>query len=76
MVLTYPQWQEPLAAAIVEFNPQQLRDKLKTAEEAISKRIEELALEQGDQRGLAFERKALAAQVAALQNLFKQVGAN
>jgi len=55
MALKYPQWQEPLAAAIVEFNPQQLPDKLKTAEEAISKRIEELALEQGDQR----ERLAL-----------------
>jgi len=24
MALKYPQWQEPLAAAILEFNPQQL----------------------------------------------------
>jgi len=55
MELKYPQWQEPLAAAILEFNPQQLHEKVQMAEDAISKRIEELAFEQGDQR----ERLAL-----------------
>ena len=55
MDLKYPQWQEPLAEAILEFDPQQVREKVQRAEEAISKRIEELALEQGDQR----ERLAL-----------------
>ena len=33
-------------------------------------------IKQGDQRRFAFEREALAAEVAALQNLFEQVGAN
>lgn len=41
--LEYPGWQEPLAAAILEFNPQQLCGKLQKAEEAITNRIQELA---------------------------------
>ena len=45
MDLTYPQWQEPLAAAILEFNPQQLREKIREAEEAIARRIDELAFD-------------------------------
>jgi len=67
MALKYPQWQEPLAAAIVEFNPQQLPGKVQRAEEAIVKRIEELALEQGDQR----ERLALSDGLFVLQNVKK-----
>jgi len=39
MDLKYPQWQ---------VNPQHLREKVQRAEEAIAKRIEELALEQGE----------------------------
>jgi len=50
MGLKYPQWQKPLAEAILEFNPQHLREKVQRAEEAIAKRVEELALERGDQR--------------------------
>lgn len=42
MNLDYPTWQEPLAAAILEFNPQQLPEKLQRAEGAIAKRLEEL----------------------------------
>ena len=42
MQLEYPQWQEPLAAAILEFNPRILSAKLQTAEEVISTRIKEL----------------------------------
>jgi hypothetical protein len=48
MDLKYPQWQQSLAEAILEFNPQHLREKVQRAEEAIAKRIEELALEQGE----------------------------
>ena len=44
MDLEYPQWQEPVAAAILEFSPQQLREKLKCAEEAIDSRIQDLRL--------------------------------
>jgi hypothetical protein len=45
--LDYPTWQKPLAAAILEFNPQQLPDKLQRAEEAIATRLEELRLAGG-----------------------------
>jgi len=55
MVLTYPQWQEPLAAAILEFNPQQLREKIREAEEAIARRIDELAFDPRNEH----ERRAL-----------------
>lgn len=48
----YPKWQEPLAEAILEFNPQQLRRKAKRAEEAIGSRFQELAFEKGNQEEL------------------------
>ena len=67
MALKYPQWQEPLAAAVLEFNPQQLPGKVQRAEEAISKRIDELAFEQGDQR----ERLALFDGLSILQSVKK-----
>lgn len=44
--LKYPRWQEPLAAAILEFDPQQLPAKLQRAEQAIGSRLQELAIEQ------------------------------
>jgi hypothetical protein len=44
--LKYPQWQEPLAAAILEFDAQQLPGKLQRAEDAIAKRFQELTSEQ------------------------------
>ena len=43
MDLKYPQWQEPLAEAICEFDPEHLRQKVQRAEEAIVRRIDELA---------------------------------
>ena len=42
MNLDYPTWQEPLAAAILEFNPRQLPEKLQRAEGAIAQRLQEL----------------------------------
>ena len=45
MDLKYPQWQEPLAEAICECNPEHLRQKVQRAEEAIVRRIEELAFD-------------------------------
>ena len=50
MNLEYPSWQKPLADAILEFNPPQLRDKLKCAEEAINSRIQELRLAENNER--------------------------
>ena len=49
--LKYPSWQEPLAAAIPEFNPQQLLVKAQKAEEAIAIRFKELSFET-DKEGL------------------------
>ena len=43
MNLEYP-WQKLLAASILEFNPPELREKLKCAEEAIDSRIQDLRL--------------------------------
>jgi hypothetical protein len=40
--LKYPQWQEPLAAAIIEIDRQQLIEKLKEAEVIIVRRMQEL----------------------------------
>ena len=45
MDLKYRQWQEPLASAILEFNREQLREKVQKAEEAITQRIEQLAFD-------------------------------
>ena len=42
MNLKYPQWQEPLAAVVLEFDAQQLREKLQKAEDAIASRLQEL----------------------------------
>jgi hypothetical protein len=49
--LKYPKWQEPLATAILEFDPQQLSAKLQSAEEAIFNRIGELAFEKDAKEG-------------------------
>ena len=50
--LKYPRWQEPLTAAILEFDPQQLPAKLERAEQAIDSRLQELAIEQDNQEEL------------------------
>ena len=52
MDLKYPQWQEPLAAAILEFDALQLRRKLQEAKEAIADRFRELAFEKDNQEEL------------------------
>ena len=46
MNLKYPKWQEPLAAVILEFDVQRLCAKVQTAEEAITKRLKELGLDE------------------------------
>ena len=55
MDLKYPKWQEPLAAVILEFDVQRLCAKAQTAEEAITKRLKELGLDEDQQQ----ERLAL-----------------
>ena len=45
----YPRWQEPLAAAVLEFNPRELFVKVQTAEEAIANRFKELEFEKENQ---------------------------
>jgi len=45
MELKYPSWQEPPAAEILEFNPQQLLVKAPKADEAIAIRFRELSSE-------------------------------
>ena len=45
VALKYPRWQEPLAAAIPKFNPQQLLVKTQKAEEATAIRFKELPSE-------------------------------
>jgi hypothetical protein len=54
--LKYPQWQQPLVAAIMEFEHDKLRRKIETAEEAIGQRIQELALTDSDK----LERRLLS----------------
>jgi hypothetical protein len=65
MGLKYPLWQEPLAAAILEFNPQRLRGKLEKAEEAIANRMQELVPENGNEH----ERRALLDGITIVQSV-------
>jgi hypothetical protein len=41
--LKYPQWQKPLQAALLEFDPQQLQERIAAAEAAISARLDLLS---------------------------------
>ena len=43
--LKYPCWQEPVQAALLEFNLRELDGKIRKAEEAIGSRISELGFE-------------------------------
>ena len=52
MNLKYPQWQEPLAEVLLEFDAERFRAKLRKAEDAISKRYEELASEKHNEHEL------------------------
>ena len=65
MNLKYPQWQEPLAAAILEFNPQQLIAKVQRAEEAIASRSQELRFERRNQE----EARLLSDGLSIIQDL-------
>jgi hypothetical protein len=49
MFLKYPNWQQALAEAILEFDAQQLPVKVQIAEEAIANRFIELASEKESQ---------------------------
>ena len=52
MSFEYPSWQGPLAAVILEFNPEQWRGKLEKAEEAVARRIQELRLAENNEHEL------------------------
>ena len=66
--LKYPRWQEPLAAAILEFDPQEKSLKIQRAEEAIASRLEELGREGKDNE---HERRLLHDGISILRT-FKQ----
>ena len=63
--LKYAQWQEPLKAAILEFNAQQLRGKVQKAEEVVTDRIQELSLDNGNEE----ERRALSDGLSIIRSL-------
>ena len=67
MDLKYPRWQEPLAAAILEFDVQRLHIKLQDANNAIAGRFEELAFEKDNQE----ELRLLSDGVSILRRLTK-----
>ena len=50
--LKYPLWQEPLMAALLEFDSKQQRGKVEKAEEAIVRRIQEIASAKGGESEL------------------------
>jgi hypothetical protein len=56
VALKYPQWQEPLAEAILEFDARRLPAKMRRAEEAIANRLRELASENENEQ----ERRMLS----------------
>jgi hypothetical protein len=47
--LKYPQWQQPLAAALLEFNAQKLCEKIQKAEEEITRRFRDLEFDDATQ---------------------------
>jgi hypothetical protein len=67
MSLKY-QWQEPLAAAIIEFYSQHLDGKLEEAEEAIHARFQELA----NNENTADERRALHDGLSLIRSVRKE----
>ena len=70
MDLKYRQWQEPLASAILEFNREQLREKVQKAEEAITQRIEQLTFDPGNEH----ERRALFGGLDLLRSVKNRLG--
>jgi len=67
--LKYPEWQGPLQAAVLEFDPQHLREKVERAKEAVSGRIQELLQDNEDQD----ELQALSDGLATIQILQKEL---
>jgi hypothetical protein len=67
MNLKYPQWQEPLSEAILEFDAQRLPAKIRRAEEAIANRLNELLSENGNEE----ERRMLSRGLSIIQNVKK-----
>jgi hypothetical protein len=65
--LKYPQWQRLLDAAILEFDPLQLRSRLQEVEVAISTRLQELTTQRDDQD----EHQALAKALRTVRILEK-----
>jgi hypothetical protein len=63
--LKYPQWQQPLQEALIEFDPQKMRVKMQKAEAAIHDRLH--ALVDSDQ--LVEEREALSDGLSTLRTL-------
>jgi len=61
--LKYPQWQESLQEALIEFDPQEMRVKMQKAEAAIHDRLQALA--ESDHE----EREALSVGLATLGTL-------
>jgi hypothetical protein len=58
--LKYPSWQEPVAAAILEFKPEQFLAKAQRAEEAISARLQELTFEESNKEELRLLNDSLS----------------
>jgi hypothetical protein len=69
MDLKYPLWQEPLAAALLEFNPSQLLPKVQQAQEAIAARFRELPCEQNTEE----EFRLLTDGLALIRQLKKEL---
>jgi hypothetical protein len=63
--LAYPQWQEPLNAAILESDPWSLHCKIEEAEKVIGSRIQDLLSERHSER----ELRALYEGLAVLRDL-------
>jgi hypothetical protein len=54
--LRYPEWQKPIQAAMLEFDPLQLHSRIATAEAAISARLAALSeVADGDAERLAIQ---------------------
>ena len=66
----YPQWQQLLEAAILEFDPVQLGLRLHEVEVAISTRLQEVALQKGSQD----EHQALTKAILTMRILEKNRG--
>jgi len=54
--LKYPEWQRPIQAALLEFDPQKLQERIALAEAAISARLDRLSeVSDGEAERMAIE---------------------